>query len=386
MRIAVVRPFPTVLSDTGYNVQEFGLGRALANQGINVDIYCAGHAQKAEISEYYRSGDQVVRIFRLPCKTILFNHGIFKKLFAYLKKTPYDIIQTQGYEQITSFFLAVFAARRGIPLIVHEGLYENDYGRVINSLLKLFHLTLGRYIRYYSSQTIAKTEMARSLAAQKGFKNLCTLPIGLDLEKFSDAQAIDWRTELGLEPESALLLYVGIIEPRRNVDFLIQLIHAVSKRVQKPVYLLIVGAGPKEAACKQLAADLGVSDQVLFLGKRDQSELPSLYRQADLFLLASDYEIVGMVLLESLYFCLPVVSTRTAGGMDIVCDRCGRLFKRKDIRQWSDFIVSYLSDPAPYGFKAYLQKAPFNRSWAWVGKRYADLYHQITRQREKQAQ
>ena len=60
-----------------------------------------------------------------------------------------------------------------------------------------------------------------------------------------------------------------------------------------------------------LAADLGIAEQVLFLGQRD--DVPDLLAAADLFVLASLFEGLPLVVLEAMALDLPVVATRIGG-------------------------------------------------------------------------
>ncbi|MBC8179799.1 glycosyltransferase family 4 protein [candidate division KSB1 bacterium] len=376
MKVAIVRPYASVLSEKGYNVQEFGLAKGLLKEGINVDVYCAGKGSEIEKIDYKKEHDAKVRIIRMPYKTVLYIQGIFSGLFRLLKNEKYDLLQTQGYQQVTSFLITWFGTQNNIPVVMHEGLYETDYGRMMNLIIKVFNQTLGIYMRKNIIACIAKTDMAKASLIKDGFRNIKKLPIGLDVEKFNNFENISWRKRLGLSEAASILLYVGVIEPRRNLDFTIKIVNELVKK-RKPVYLVIVGSGPDEKKCRNLSKDLNLGKHVIFLGRVNQKELPSLYQEADLFLLPSNYEIVGMVLLESLYFGLPVISTRTAGGLDIVNERAGKLIGKLSVEKWAEFILSYLDDPNKYGFREYLNKYPFERSWDKLGQKYAEFYKSV---------
>ncbi|MBU4186342.1 MAG: glycosyltransferase family 4 protein [Proteobacteria bacterium] len=376
MNLAIIRPFANILSDEKYNVQEFGLAKALVKQNINVDVFCAGAKPMAEINELCGEMDCRARIIRMPFYTMFSYHGIFKGLFNLLKEKEYNIIQTQGYEQITSFLATWFGVKHSIPVVLHQGVYETDYGVKLGSIMRVFHLTLGKYMRRNISGCITKTDKAKEFLERKGFNNIETIPIGLDIEKFKPSVKADWKSKLCLKPSDRLLLYVGIIEPRRNVDFLINIIYLLEK-MGEPVNLLIAGTGPDEKKCKKKVEELNLTKKVFFLGRLAQTELSSLYSDADLFVLPSNNEIVGMVLLESLYFGLPVLTTPTAGGLDIVNESNGKIFSELNEKKWVDFICDYFNDPDKYGFKKYLTQHPFERSWNTLGQRYAFFYQNV---------
>ncbi len=81
----------------------------------------------------------------------------------------------------------------------------------------------------------------------------------------------------------------------------------------------MAGDGPIYTKVKQRIAQENINN-VHVIGKILQEYLKSLYETADYFLLASNYEIYGMVVLEALYFGCPVLSTKTAGPTDMIID------------------------------------------------------------------
>ena len=75
----------------------------------------------------------------------------------------------------------------------------------------------------------------------------------------------------------------------------------------------IAGGGQQENRLKQMVRELGLSKRVHFLGPLDQTEVIRQLQEADLFLLTSIREWLGMVLLEAQAIGLPVVATRVGG-------------------------------------------------------------------------
>jgi glycosyltransferase involved in cell wall biosynthesis len=84
-------------------------------------------------------------------------------------------------------------------------------------------------------------------------------------------------------------------------------------------YLIFAGDGSLKLELEAEARDLGIADNVRFLGFVNQSQLPSIYSAADLFILPSEYEPFGVVVNEAMLCCCPViVSDRVGSGYDLV--------------------------------------------------------------------
>jgi glycosyltransferase involved in cell wall biosynthesis len=81
-----------------------------------------------------------------------------------------------------------------------------------------------------------------------------------------------------------------------------------------------LAADPAARKLSGLAAALGVADRVTFAGWLSRTALPPLLRSADLLVNVSDYDPVGMTVLEAMACGTPVVATGTGGGVDAVVD------------------------------------------------------------------
>jgi glycosyltransferase involved in cell wall biosynthesis len=377
MKIAIVRAFPNVLAESGYNIQEFGLARGLVGQGVSVDVMLAGDVDTPLLTQRMSVNGAVFNEIRLPFINVLGSFALYPHLKKILRENRYDLIQCEGYEQIILWTITRWGVKKRVPVVVHDGIYKiGEWGRMINGAVWLLQKTVGRYARKHAPRAIAKTEMARQRLLGQGFKSVEAIPIGLDIGKFTNSRTVVWRERLGLSEATKIILYVGIIEQRRNVDFLIRVIERVRHR-EPNVCMVVVGEGPQRESCEELVAQFGLKKHVVFTGRVPQDELPSLYQSSELFVLPSDSEIVGMVMLESLHFGTPVLASKTAGSLDIVDERCGVVFDSLDEEQWADAEVAILDKQPGYDFKALLRTDPFKRSWDDLAPRYKCFYQEL---------
>jgi len=106
----------------------------------------------------------------------------------------------------------------------------------------------------------------------------------------------------------------------------------VRVRRQRPDALFVIaGEGPARDSLVKLAHELGVGDEVRFIGYLNRStELPDCYAAGDAFVFASRTETQGLVLLEAMAQGTPVVSTAELGTRSILTEGCGAFVVPED--------------------------------------------------------
>lgn len=115
-------------------------------------------------------------------------------------------------------------------------------------------------------------------------------------------------------PDTKVLMHASNFRAVKNIPVVIQTFAEVHKRVKSK--LVMVGDGPEKAGAEQLARELGVHRDVLFLGNQDCME--ELFPLADIFLLPSSSESFGLVALESMSAEVPVVTSNAGGLPEVV--------------------------------------------------------------------
>ena len=121
------------------------------------------------------------------------------------------------------------------------------------------------------------------------------------------------RIRLG-GPGTKVLMHASNFRALKNIPVVIQVFAEVRKRLQAK--LVMVGDGPEKAGAEQLARELGVHRDVLFLGNQDCME--EMLPLADVFLLPSSSESFGLVALEAMSAEVPVVCSNVGGLPEVV--------------------------------------------------------------------
>lgn len=138
-----------------------------------------------------------------------------------------------------------------------------------------------------------------------------------------------------------LLIHTSNFRKVKRLPDIIRIFAAVKKHV--PSRLLLVGEGPERQTAHDLAVELGVHDDVLFLGTQDYIE--NLLGCADVFLLPSSEESFGLAALEALSCETPVVGS-TVGGIPEVVDHNinGFLHPVGDVEAMANSVIELLTN------------------------------------------
>jgi len=342
-KIAIIRPIGHIIDPDSYNCQEIGLARGLASHGVDVDVFLAGEGKRVQCSTATAPGPGQVRIFQLPFFTLPeIGHAIYPSLRQLLTEGKYDLIHVNEENELTSFLVSRLGRKLGVPVIIYQGMYLPITGRIRAAFQKFYDLLLLPVLRKNIHLAVAKTTQAEQFLRSKGFARTAVIPVGLDPAPFGDVIQIDWKQRLNLPEGAQIILYVGVFEERRNIHFLLDVAKVCGG--QGNLYFVLIGSGPEYESIRQRKERQHL-DHVLLLGRLRQKQLPSLYRQSSLFLLASSYEIYGMVVLEAMYFGVPVLSTATAGPRDIISSgNDGILLEKLDVNKWAETINELCRD------------------------------------------
>ena len=149
------------------------------------------------------------------------------------------------------------------------------------------------------------------------------------------------RFELG---DRRLLLSVSTKRAHKNLGRLLEA-HALIPADERPLLVLPGYPTPHEAELRQQARDLGIADDVRFLGWLAPAELEGLYAAAECFVFTSRYEGFGMTVLEAMARGVPVACSRASSIPEVAGD-AALLFDPDSVEEISAAIRSMLRDAA----------------------------------------
>ncbi|SCC91529.1 putative Glycosyltransferase [Thiomonas sp. X19] len=206
------------------------------------------------------------------------------------------------------------------------------------------HRRIKQWVMRRSWQVVANSE-AGALSARHSMK----LPPGLirviyngvtvpELAPQTDATV---RTQLGIELNTPLILFVGRLVEQKDVATLIR---AMARLRNTHARLIIAGDGPLRPALEQQTGLLGLSEQVHFLGQRHDAA--ALMSAANLVVLPSLVEGLSNVILEGMMCGRPVIASHTGGNVELVeHERTGLLFHVGDDAALAACIQRLIDNP-----------------------------------------
>ncbi|MGB3903810.1 MAG: glycosyltransferase family 4 protein [Anaerolineae bacterium] len=185
-----------------------------------------------------------------------------------------------------------------------------------------------------------------------------------------------FKTRERFQHDRPYILSIGNFGEKKGFDILL---HAFAQvlREQPGVDLIMAGDGHERGRCQRLAAQLGLGNAVVFLGRVDHSEVPALLNGCELFVLPSRLEPFGIVVLEAMAAGRSIVAARVGGVPEIITHmKDGFLVDPESAEALADGIDLLLSRPSlreQLGRRGRRTVAK-RFTWAKICDRFEDAY------------
>lgn len=252
------------------------------------------------------------------------------------RENKYDLLVTQDF--------AAPAGKRikkllGIPWIVNvHGMFFSRHWLAWSPLKWYLYFRIRGAIESADGFRVNNEEIKAKLQSWGVGRPILVQPTPVDMRKFMPPHPGPFP--LKAEREVALLLYVGRLSPEKNVTSLIRAFKGITG---DNVELYIVGEGPEEEKLKNLAKGDG---RIKFLGSKTHEELIAIYQSSDIFVLPSNTESYGKVLIEAGAAGCALIATRTPGARGIIADgQSGILVNIGDEQGLQKAIQKLIDDP-----------------------------------------
>ncbi len=388
----------------GQNVYVRHVGEALAELGWQVDMF----TRKVNIEQ-----EDIVQ-HSPNCRTIRLKAGNVDfvprdNIFGHLPEFVDNFVEFQKQNGIiyplihSNYWLSSWVGmqlkqKQGSQLVhTYHSLGAVKYNTVKTvPLIASTRLGVEKQVLEIAERIVATSpqekEHMRTLVSTKG--NIDIIPCGTDIERFGRVERKAARRELGIDPETKLVMYVGRFDPRKGIETLVRAVRESKLFGSKDLKLIICGGsrpghsdGDERDRIEKIVGELGMSQMTEFPGRISQDDLPSYYAAADVCVVPSHYEPFGLVAIEAMASFTPVVASDVGGlQFTVVNEETGLLAPPQDVRGFANAIDRILSDAA---WAEELGQAARKRvenkfSWDGVAMQLGELYTDLLRQSVEQ--
>lgn len=265
-----------------------------------------------------------------------------------IKSWDLDVIHTHTEFGVGSF-ARLISKEYNIPLVhTYHTMYEEYIYYITKGYFDRASKKLVEYLTLFLcdktiDELIVPTKKAKELFKEKYKvkRDVHVIPSGIDTTRFyseniDKKEVLDLKKELGLKSKDYVILYVGRIAKEKNIDFLINNLSSIIKKIPK-AKMVIVGDGPDMDRLIKLSIDKKLDKKIIFTGKAPWDEIPKYYAMCDVFVTASTSETQGLTVIEAMGASKPVVAINDESFIEVITnDYDGCLFK--DEKEYVDII------------------------------------------------
>jgi glycosyltransferase involved in cell wall biosynthesis len=246
-----------------------------------------------------------------------------------------------------SGFIVRIAQKAGLALRIshshntQDGKTDSIKRRIYRQFMR--HLILKHSTRLYGCSRAAGQHLfGPGCGSDSRFK---VIPNAIELSKFKLSDKHELRDKLSFPVNEPLIGHVGRFHEQKNHKFLIEIFHALLKKLPD-AHLVLVGDGPLKTEIETIIHAKGIDNRVHMLGIRD--DVPLIMGALDLFLFPSLYEGLGIVLIEAQAAGIPcVVSDVIPGEVDMKLGLVEFIGLQSDVDYWVKRVIKCLQLERP---------------------------------------
>ncbi|MEI6970269.1 MAG: glycosyltransferase family 4 protein [bacterium] len=308
MKIAIVYDVMYPYGLGGGEKRNWEVARRLAKRGHDVSLVSMQMWDGA--AEFTREGVRCVGVCRSrPGLTVGGKRSFWQPLYfawhlySYMRRNDFDVIDCSNFPYLSC--LAVRAAtmfsRARLVITWYEarGLrrWMEHRGPLVGGLAWLFEWWIARLSVFNTAISEFTAENAKSFL---GVRNMAVVPCGVDCEAIAPAARVQRENQV---------LYVGRLTRYKRVDTLIEAFARIAGPI-RGCTLKIVGKGYEREKLQADASRLGLDGRIVFCDGLSEQELSLEYAKSKVFVLPSEQEGFGIVLIEAMAAGVPVIARK----------------------------------------------------------------------------
>jgi glycosyltransferase involved in cell wall biosynthesis len=308
---------------------------------------------------------------------MLWKRGFWRALRS-VEPRRHDVLVSHTRFFLSSALALLWARALSRPLLHVE--HGSDYvqldGRLARAAARAYDLSLGRLLLRHADAVVAISHAAAEFVSQLSGRTAVVIHRGMWTERLQattpDAAVREWADG------RPLVTFVGRLIDGKGVP---DLLRAFATLEDTATAACVVGDGPRRGELESLAASLGISERVLFLGYLPEQRAWSVTRASDVVVNPSYTEGLPTSVLEAALLGRAVLATDVGGTREIVSDGSGGVLVRPhDVEGLRAGLAELLGDPdlrARLGAAARAQAAG-RFDWAECARRFIEVARSLT--------
>ncbi|WP_156289216.1 N-acetyl-alpha-D-glucosaminyl L-malate synthase BshA [Oceanobacillus salinisoli] len=325
----------------------------------------------------------------------IFYHEVEMGHYPVFQYPPYDLaLATKMADVIDQEKLDVLHVHYALPhaicAILARDIAEHDV-KIITTLHGTDITVLGvdntfkKMIKHGIEQSDAVTAVSNSLVKQtkemlQPSKEISVIYNFVNEQDYHRKDHSNLRLQYKISSDEKVITHISNFRKVKRVHEVVRTFNYIRNEMQSK--LLLVGDGPEYSDTVQLVHDLGLDNDVLFLGK--QNNISDLLSISDLMLLLSEKESFGLVLLEAMACEVPCIGTNIGGIPEVIKHKeTGYIVELGDIEQASAYAIQLLKDDVKlqqFSHKAF-QRAQEHFNSRQIVEQYLNLYKDVLKVR-----
>jgi glycosyltransferase involved in cell wall biosynthesis len=298
---------------------------------------------------------------------------IIPSLFFELLKIPRNsIIHLHIAQSFTPEIVSLVFKIRKIPYIAHIHIDVGPSGK-LGFLLPLYKKVLLKKVLRNASKIVVPSRDYIDLVSKKyeiSKNKICKVPNGVDLNNF--------KNRAGKLHDPLRLLFVGRLSKQKNIPLLIKSFKKIIEKNISNTVLNIVGDGEEKSNIVNMIKAEKLEKKVILHGELRGKELFSIYSNSDIFILTSDYESFGMVLIEAMASGLPIIANDIPALRNVVENNKTGLLVKPEPEDFAKAFEKLVSNPQ---LREKLIKNGLEEvnkyNWDKIVKKIEDVYREV---------
>jgi D-inositol-3-phosphate glycosyltransferase len=385
----------------GQNIYVDQVARHLVKLGFEVDIYTRWDSEELNQVVRYAKGVRVVHVGAGPRSFIP-----KEQLFQYMDEFAANMISFIEYHELeyetvhAHFWMSGYVAVTvkqilAIPFVITfhalgrvRRMYQGAADGFPDSRFAIEEMVVRNADLIVAECPQDKEDLMVHYYARE--EKIKIVPCGFDQKEFHPMDKRKAKIKLGIHPEEFVVLQLGRMVPRKGVDNVIKSLGYISKKLDLPVRLLVVGGEsddpcpiktPEIGRLQSIAREENIFDKVTFVGRKKRDQLKLYYNAADVFVSTPWYEPFGITPLEAMACGTPVIGSNVGGiKFSVRHGKTGFLVPPNEPEILGERILEIISD------KEEAQRISINAikhvntlfTWEIVARKLGDLYGHVT--------